>query len=791
MRLSISSALLASLLVVPVLLACETKTGRRHLQAGAASISGSLRQSNGSTIAGARVTLVDGSGTVIERRTDSTGRYRFEALTPGAFTLGASSPGRKYREATVSLTGGDASFDDVLPAEDETGRWETIGDPGDRFGGTNSGVLLPDGRLMYCHDTLDPVILDPVSLVKTFPPESPRLQGCHAVTVMPDGRVIYVGGADMAVYGPGTRQVKTFNPTSMSWTVHPDLTDYRWYPSMISLADGELLAIGGGGLMNPTRVKTSEIMSPATMTWTRVGDVDRGNEVSPIALLYTGEVLMTFRPPQLYNPATRAWRLAADFVQGSRNPDGDHADHEIVVLPDGRVVAIGYKTYTAGVFGNLTEIYDPVANRWSLGASFAPVRSRASILLLPDRTVLVIGGKKEETTDPTPVNAWGQVKLTDLYDPAQNSWRRLADLAIAREYHAMPILVPDGRVFVVGGEGEPGNEPATSTVEAFSPPYLFRGPRPVIAALSSTTFRRGERFTFDIGNTATPTKVVLMSAIATTHFMDSGTNRYLDLPFTQSGTTVTATVPADPNRSVVGHYILFAMVDDIPSVGKMVRIVLGAPPAVDGGASVDASTGDATGDAADGGRDAAGAADRSDAPGTGLDASIDSRATDAAAEALDAQTSMDGAPADSARTDTSVADVASSDGAPDAAPGDGLGDARSGQPDVEDAAPDRAGQGERAGDSGGGCGCGVARGASTHRGGALLSLAALGILAVGSRIRKCSRRRPLVECMGTHPLLDGGTRLCAPGHCYCPSNDTCFAAGVATTCCSVAPTCAS
>jgi hypothetical protein len=160
----------------------------------------------------------------------------------------------------------------------------------------------------------------------------------------------------------------------------------------------------------------------------------------------------------------------------------------------------------------------------------------------------------------------------DQYDPTADRWRRLSSMSIAREYHAMPILVPDGRVFVVGGEGAPGNEPALSTVEAFSPPYLFRGPRPAISNPSTTSLSRGGNVSFDIALTNAPTQVVLMSAIATTHFMDSGSGRYLDLTFTQSDATITATLPTDPNRAVFGWYILFAMVDDIPSNGVMVRI---------------------------------------------------------------------------------------------------------------------------------------------------------------------------------------------------------------------------
>lgn len=42
---------------------------------------------------------------------------------------------------------------------------------------------------------------------------------------------------------------------------------------------------------------------------------------------------------------------------------------------------------------------------------------------------------------------------------------------------------------------------------------------------------------------------------------------------------------------------------------------------------------------------------------------------------------------------------------------------------------------------------------------------------------------------GTHPLVDGGARFCAPGSCYCPSSDACRPVAVARTCCPTAVIC--
>lgn len=541
-------------------------------------ISGRVLDPDGATIANARVTLTNEDGSAFrEVRTDEEGRYALSSLPPGRHLLGVSALRRAFREQAIELQDTCLQLDVTLGSETHPGRWDVVGDPGDTFGGTDSGVLLPDGRIMWCHDTEDPVIFDAVAPQGDrffLPPASPTIQGCHAVTVLPDGRVLYVGGADQPVYGPGTKQVKLYDPARNQWQAMPaeqELVDARWYPSMAPLPDGGLIAVGGGGLDNPVRIRTSEVLDPDTMRWRRVGDIALGNEVSPIVLLFTGEVLMTHRPPQLYDPISERWRLAVDFVQGNRMPNGDHADHEIVMLADGRVVAVGYKSFSEAP-GMMVEVYDPVDDRWRLSANVSPVRSRPSILLLPDHRVLVLGGRKEEASDPTPVNPWGQVALTDLYDPATDRWRRLNDLNVAREYHALPILIPDGRVVVVGGEEEPGREPTRSTVEIFSPPYLFRGPRPRIVDLEQTSFRRGERFRFRIERTAAPTRVALIGAVATTHFMDSGPGRYLDLEFEQGGDEISARIPEEPARAVDGYYILFVLVDDIPSEGVVVRV---------------------------------------------------------------------------------------------------------------------------------------------------------------------------------------------------------------------------
>ena len=45
-----------------------------------------------------------------------------------------------------------------------------------RFDATDIGVLLPDGRVFYCHDTTDPIVFDPRTGNKVFPGASGSLR---------------------------------------------------------------------------------------------------------------------------------------------------------------------------------------------------------------------------------------------------------------------------------------------------------------------------------------------------------------------------------------------------------------------------------------------------------------------------------------------------------------------------------------------------------------------------------------------------------------------------------------
>lgn len=541
----------------------------------AQTISGTITDPMMAPLANARVTLYTSDTTFFaEERSNAMGMYQFTAVPAGSYMVNASRADRAYTRVAVTTNGVDPLTQDLMVETDTVmGRWDVLMNSPEQLGGTNLCTLLPDGRLFYCHNTTDPFIFDPATDMPVAINGAAAVQGCVGLASRTDSVIVFIGGADQDVYGPGTKYVKTWNSRTGNWSgMTQQLDDFRWYPSTTRLPDGRILTVGGGNENNPQRTNTSELLDPVALTTTTVDTIAIGNEQSPIVMLHDGTVLMTHRPPQVFDPTNEQWDVTGDFVQGNRMPNGDHADHELVVLPEGNVVAIGYRSFTPGVYGNMVEVYDPVSATWSLGTNATTVRSRPETVLLPNKKILVLAGQKENPSDPTPVNAWGMTKLAHYYDPYAGTWRQLKNMNWFREYHATAVMVPDGRIVVAGGEGSPGNEPPLSVIEAFTPPYLFKGIRPRIAPIADRDWMRGETITFDFDRTEALTGVVLQAQTLVTHMMNCGNNRYVDVPYTLSGNQATIELPTDALQLPDGFYTMVGMVDDIPSVAQIVRV---------------------------------------------------------------------------------------------------------------------------------------------------------------------------------------------------------------------------
>lgn len=189
---------------------------------------------------------------------------------------------------------------------------------------------------------------------------------------------------------------------------------------------------------------------------------------------------------------------------------------------------------------------------------------------LTDRSVLVVNGAEKGIAD----HNHGAVLEAERFDPVTETWQRLAQAQVARLYHSTAVLLPDGRVLTAGSTGHEwppdGNE---LRLEVFSPPYLARGPQPVIDRTpSQVTY--GETFDVETGDARSITSVALIRPTTTTH-NNNMDQRYVGLKIdANTPWQLTVVAPPDPSTAPPGYYMLFIVNSDgVPSTAKFIRVL--------------------------------------------------------------------------------------------------------------------------------------------------------------------------------------------------------------------------
>jgi hypothetical protein len=173
-----------------------------------------------------------------------------------------------------------------------------------------------------------------------------------------------------------------------------------------------------------------------------------------------------------------------------------------------------------------------------------------------------------------------------LYDPDTKKWTLGPAQMEDRGYHATALLLPDGRVFSGGDNHHPyepdGSWSTTDTAEIYSPPYLFKGKRPVIKAAPKRA-EWNQRIKVVTKGKSKATSAVLVAPSATTHGNDM--NQRL-VPLRSKVKKVTRKrgkrrgykgleVKTPPSAGVAppGYYMLFVLNDKgVPSIAKWVQL---------------------------------------------------------------------------------------------------------------------------------------------------------------------------------------------------------------------------
>ncbi|KAK9368850.1 glyoxal oxidase N-terminus-domain-containing protein [Lipomyces kononenkoae] len=453
---------------------------------------------------------------------------------------------------------------------------------------------------------------------------------CSGGTYLANGDIISVGGnADLPWLDPtvgngftGIRYLKRSLLSSeydgQAWSEPGNKLDSaRWYATAQNLANGEIFVASGSlNGLDPTvpanNNPTWEILDKTGTSYTGSIPMDILVHNQPyymypfVNLLRDGELFVfVSKSSIIFDIKTNATvKILPDLPGDYRTypntggsimlplSSGDNYTAEIMICGGG-----AYQDITSPTEASCGRIRpEDDIPKWEMeGMPIA--RGMIEGTLLPDGTSIWLNGGHygaqgfNLSTDP--------VYYPILYDPSVTSgsgFTVLTNSSIARLYHSVALLIPDGRVMVAGSNPVqmPILEPSEYTpyvtefrVEIFTPPYLMGDKasiRPSNVTLSSTSLRNGESFSLafvDGQANTTDVKVVLYHGGFVTHSTHMGHRMiYLDYAGFESAKpantkqTLTVSMPSTNYGSVTppAPYLVFVVADGIPSVGITVMV---------------------------------------------------------------------------------------------------------------------------------------------------------------------------------------------------------------------------
>lgn len=436
--------------------------------------------------------------------------------------------------------------------------------------------LLPNGKVLLLQDDDHPnypidgtrqaghtvaYVWDVSSGVLTQVDNTTVNEFCSGHSFLPDGRLLFAGG-HAGVDGVGNRDAIIFDSSNNTWIqTNQPMASGRWYPSAVTLGNGEVAVVSGNG--NNT-VEVWQTNSGGG--WRFLSNATLGLALYPYMHLAPNGKVFVSGPEAttryLDTSGTGAWTTIATRATANRDY-GSSVTYDV-----GKVVIIGGGDPPL----SSAEIIDlnQSSPTWTSVGNMAFARRQMNATLLPDGTVLVTGG----TSSPGFEDPSGAVLAAEMWNPQTGNFTTMASMAKARLYHSTAILLPDGSV-LSAGSGRGGTEQRNA--EIYSPPYLFTtggaaATRPSIDSHISKAVRPGDTFFVTTPDAVNITNVTLVGLSSVTHSRNMN-QRFNRLTFTQGAGGLNVTMPANANACSPGYYMLFILNNNgVPSLAKFINI---------------------------------------------------------------------------------------------------------------------------------------------------------------------------------------------------------------------------
>ncbi|MFJ4774375.1 galactose oxidase-like domain-containing protein [Streptomyces uncialis] len=382
----------------------------------------------------------------------------------------------------------------------------------------------------------------------------------------------------------GIRDAFEFDPVAEKYIRVDPMKEARWYPTLTTLTDGKVLSLSGLDEIGQLVPGKNEVYDPETKEWEYTEGIRQFPTYPAVSLMQDGRLFYSGSNAG-YGPADEGrdpgvWDLESNKftkVPGLSDPKLMETSGTVLLPPaqDEKYMVIG-----GGGVGESdeaskrTRIVDLLADkpRFEDGPEMEKGTRYPQASILPDDSVLVSGGSEDYRG-----RGASDILQARLYDTEANSFKRVADPLVGRNYHSGSLLLPDGRVMFFGSDSLYADKANTKPgkfeqrVEIYTPPYLFRDSRPSLAG-GPKKIERGGSATFTTRDSASVKSARLIRPSASTHVTDID-QKSIALKMTKTADGVTVTVPKSRNLVQSGWYMLFVTDDKgTPSKAQWVNV---------------------------------------------------------------------------------------------------------------------------------------------------------------------------------------------------------------------------
>ncbi|WP_392530913.1 galactose oxidase-like domain-containing protein [Nostoc sp. C117] len=430
----------------------------------------------------------------------------------------------------------------ILGSKEEMGAWETVPLPSkDNLMQSVHTIVLPNGKVLSLNGSSFRTTLtyndgkpnfqegvtvkdyDVVNNTSLFDPETKKFERiasppviqygetndlfCSGHLQLLDGNIIFVSGTGRYYPGgkfTGSKQVNLYNWQTGKWSAIGQLQEGRWYPSLISLADGKIVIFSGLKIDAPNQINPSiEIYDPKTekiqyIDLTQIENspfntklengiydgVDLYPRVFPTAdgkLLITGDeagianVLVPHNSKNSYLMSIHKDsenKLSVSFEVGPQRKETSKAYGTALQVPNSEdILLIGGLVGTndinfgrggkidgfpkdARVASSLQRWISPQNSgekngKWEIVDNFLnKARANVQAVILPNKEILVVNGGEYPEYKPVyePLLMTPNAEALGGY-----SIKSMNPANLPRLYHNGAVLLPDARVLITGG----------------------------------------------------------------------------------------------------------------------------------------------------------------------------------------------------------------------------------------------------------------------------------------------------------------------------------------------------